>query len=221
MEIVTKTGLFGNSFFERKERTVPKGGLCVKKPLGGDFFIYDGSDGLIHDSSEYPGGVVSFKKADKKAEKNIEVVFVNTSPVACQGSVPVSAFDDGDSVDWLVAYDVDIAYSAGRAEQFMKFILGNHLLNGMAGYVFPKLALCVESVIKEVIGSRDEEAVEKINADNLRIAGEVLSRLNSVGGGLYDYGFTATKFSFNVADDYMHREEKKRIQRNRRITGKI
>lgn len=225
---ISKKGSFGNSFFEIKRIRCDKNGLRIIKPENGTFAIYEYSEDIVHDFSEYKDGIIISKKGifDKLNENEYVVIFINTCPLPGKGYLTQMIADinyDDVSCDISITYDISMMCVPGRLSQLTEFIRSNNFHDSIdSKRVYDKISQCIDRVIKNVIGKFAKgQSVEDIENCSVDISKRIISELNSNSCKLYDYGFEVTSFEFSVTYEYAHHQEKKKVEHNQAIKHRL
>lgn len=226
MDIIRKTGYFGNTLFEQIEVNVNRNGLKIEKPFGGTFVVYSYDDDTFHDASEYPDGIIKKKSGmfSKKVNECFLIIFINDATISGKGFMPKMAFDHTFgkiSVDMKIRYDISVSYAPGRVKQMMGFMRSNNILKfGDAEKIIDNLKPLVNTAFKTILGKYvDEYDVVDFENNNMTLSNQIVELLNSSHSNVYDNGFIIKNIVFEVSDDYIYHELKKRVQHNQMITN--
>ena len=225
--VISKTGGFGNTLFDYKQVVGNGGELKVACPPNGDFVVINLSDGSLHGSEEYENGVISEKKKlfGRADTSEYKIYFVSYGSISCKGFTPKMSFDvtyEHVSVDVNISYDYELACAVGMGEQFIRFVESHRIQKAAGGAKYHAvLEPYIKNAVREVIGrALRKYPIEDVETDTAELSQQIIDILNSNRTKLYGWGLEVQNFSFNIVDDYVHRQEKKRVEHNRAMRNK-
>ena len=217
---IKMSGEFGATLFQEYPMIKScDSGIFVECPLNGYICVYDMG---IRNFREYHADIEleQKKKLFQKSNNNTyKVYFLSKGSAHCKGftSKMIYDIDYGNTpTEVNMAYDYDIKIALGRYSDFINFISSNNIKNASNGEIYQKyLNGEINKVIKEVIGKElKKTSVTDVESLSLTISTNIMDILNSNASCLYNYGLIVNNFCFNIAESYMHREEKKRVKHN-------
>lgn len=232
LRIYNKTGKFGNTLFETLNVRLENETVKIENPLGGTFYIYDKDNGVFYDSYDYKEDnyIIRRKKRSifrKNTTKKVLIYFINEGTLNIKNAIQKMGYDVSYykvPIDIWITYDINISFAEGQIYEFHKFVQSNNFKNGTSiKEIFKSISPRVNSIIKDVMGKEIlKKSVEEIDSSNLKISNEILDKLNYGEFSLYNhYGLLVKDFIFNITDEYKHREEKKRVIRNRALKKEL
>lgn len=222
MDKISKTTPFGNTFLSYQTYTNNGKGLKMVKPTDGFYLVLDHSDGKLYEAYHYDKGVIAPKNSIFKRVENkiFTVYFISEKEITIKSFTKVAGRDveyENVSTDFNVIYEITLKVAIGRGEQLIVFIKKYNLPSPIEDVKLKDILQPeFDLVIKSVIGKHlKTQTVAEITVLQAEISNEILKTLNSQSANLYDNGFIVEKIAFAVSEDYMHREEKKRVEHNR------
>lgn len=155
---------------------------------------------------------------NKQSLKEITVIQCSKKTFTTKGYTSKMHFDSSygnASVDIKVPYDISFKVNENKLEEFIKFVFDlSPKKNIDFNDVYENIEKQVNNIIKRVIGNSEIYIIEDLETSVKEIEEEIISELNS-SIVAENYGVFFVKISIQLVDDYMHRQEKKRVQHNK------
>ena len=155
-----------------------------------------------------------------RKEYDVAVFQVNKQVFNSKGYISKMHFDKNynyASIDINLPYDIFFHVDETKVVDFINYAFVR-FPQSYIDYndIFKDIALFVNNVFKRTIGESHIYAVETLETEADDLAQYVINNLNGLKE-ITSKGLVIDSFRFTVTDDYSHREEKKRVQHNKRL----
>ena len=223
MKTIKMTGNFGSTlFYEHPIIDNTEEGIVIECPISGYVYVKN-----LYECNTYEyhcNTIISQKKKlfQKLKEEKYKIYFINNGFINCKGYVNLPIFDlsyGNVSTEVNITYDYYIRVAIGRAEQFINFANSFRIKNASNGEIYQNiLNKEIEKNIREILSKElTEHSVTSIQAKVNNLCFKITQQLNSNNSHLYNWGISVENFSFDIIEDYSHREEKKRVEHNQEL----
>lgn len=223
MTEINMPAVFGDVIVSKEKFVIDNKGVKIQVDNRNNNFIFDCNDETI---TKFPqNGLLSIKSGGiiKKICKEIYVIQCSKKEFDINSYTTKMHFDSSwgnASVDIKIPYTISYKIDEDNIEKFVNFIIKN-VNSRMIGYnsILEPLEPIVNNIIKNTVGSSGIYAIEDLETDLIDLELDITDKLNN-DRKIKDIGILVKKISLQIADDYIHRSEKKHIQRNNMIISK-
>lgn len=206
---------FYNDFFRIMTISPRTNKHKIIKPLRGDYLIIN-ENNEVFQSEDLINKTFKFQK-----NQYYTILFFNTGDLTISGAINMDYEDSSYNnlpTDSNISYQITLRYQAERYQQFFDFVTSFNWPNSVGSLKSLKefTMINTESIIKNrIVRELNKDTVQEVKSILDKLNGEILEELNSNKSNLYDYGFIVKDFKIdNLTENFIDREEKKRIRRN-------